>query len=335
MASNPGMWHASHTIDEGLREREGLRPLGATWGTPWSGVSAVSWGAVLAGLVIAAVVYLVLSVLGTAIGASAVRPQQADPFAGLGAGALIWLVAVTAIAVAAGSYVAGQLAQRRGLMHGLLHWASFTLLSFYVLASAAGGVLGSVLDAAGQGVAAVGRGVVDAAPQALGASDAGDLRRAFDELLAQTGKPELAPDRVNRKLDAAGDDAQRTLSTAGTDPRTSDAQLDALWQRIAASAKDSLDAADREALVNVVAARTGRSHAEAEQIVDRYQQTYRGLVTQYRQLRDSAASKAAAIGGDAAKQVSSAAWLTLAMLLIGAALAAGCGALGERSARQV
>lgn len=37
----------------------------------------VSWSSVLAGSAIALVTYLVLSVLGTAIGASAVNPMQA------------------------------------------------------------------------------------------------------------------------------------------------------------------------------------------------------------------------------------------------------------------
>lgn len=48
----------------------------------------VSWGSVLAGSAIALVTYLVLSVLGTAIGASAVDPMAAgNPLSGFGTGA--------------------------------------------------------------------------------------------------------------------------------------------------------------------------------------------------------------------------------------------------------
>ncbi|RYF38416.1 MAG: hypothetical protein EOO27_50845, partial [Comamonadaceae bacterium] len=53
---------------------------------PWA--ATVSWGAVFAGLVLSLIVYLVLSVLGTAIGASAIDPLvDRNPFSGFGVGA--------------------------------------------------------------------------------------------------------------------------------------------------------------------------------------------------------------------------------------------------------
>ncbi|NWD72458.1 hypothetical protein HX870_33180, partial [Pseudomonas gingeri] len=62
----------------------------------------VSWGSVLAGSAIALVTYLVLSVLGTAIGASAVNPMAAgNPLSGFGTGAGIWLFVSTLLAIGA------------------------------------------------------------------------------------------------------------------------------------------------------------------------------------------------------------------------------------------
>lgn len=81
----------------------------------------VSWSSVLAGSAIALVTYLVLSVLGTAIGASAVDPMQAgNPLSGFGTGAGIWLFVSTLIAIAVGAFVAGRTAPDRGGLHGVL-----------------------------------------------------------------------------------------------------------------------------------------------------------------------------------------------------------------------
>jgi len=73
----------------------------------------VSWSSVLAGSAIALVTYLVLSVLGTAIGASAVDPMEAgNPLSGFGTGAGIWLFVSTLVAIALGAFVAGRTAPR-------------------------------------------------------------------------------------------------------------------------------------------------------------------------------------------------------------------------------
>ncbi|NEJ03755.1 hypothetical protein GR216_38350, partial [Rhizobium leguminosarum] len=84
---------------------------------PWA--PTVSWGAVFAGLVLSLIVYLVLSVLGTAIGASAIDPMgDRNPFSGFGVGAGIWAGVTTLLAIAVGGYVAGNLARRSGALHG-------------------------------------------------------------------------------------------------------------------------------------------------------------------------------------------------------------------------
>ncbi|MFD1837278.1 hypothetical protein [Paracidovorax cattleyae] len=72
---------------------------------PWA--PTVSWGAVFAGLVLSLIVYLVLSVLGTAIGASAIDPLgDRNPFSGFGVGAGVWAGVTTLPAIAVGGFVA-------------------------------------------------------------------------------------------------------------------------------------------------------------------------------------------------------------------------------------
>ncbi|SUI90767.1 Uncharacterised protein [Serratia quinivorans] len=73
----------------------------------------VSWGSILAGSAMALVTYLILSVLGTAVGASAVDPLHAgNPLSGFGVGTGIWLFVTTLLSLAAGAFVAGRTAPK-------------------------------------------------------------------------------------------------------------------------------------------------------------------------------------------------------------------------------
>src|SRR4051794_33491551 len=105
----------------------------------------ISWAAIFAGLIIALVSQLVLSVLGVSIGATAVNPLTADQSSGqaLGIGAGIWLIVSTIISLFLGGWVAGRMAgfTREGALHGLVTWGAATLLTVLLLTSAAGGIL--------------------------------------------------------------------------------------------------------------------------------------------------------------------------------------------------
>src|SRR5258708_6851410 len=96
----------------------------------------ISWGAVFAGIIISLAVFLVLGVLGTAIGASALAPlQYQDPSRGFAFGTGIWAVFMTVASVLAGAYFAGRSAPVLGWLHGLLAWAVVVLFTTYVATS--------------------------------------------------------------------------------------------------------------------------------------------------------------------------------------------------------
>ncbi len=121
------------------------------------GASTVSWGAIFAGLVLSLIVYLVLSVLGTAIGASAIDPLgDRNPFSGFGVGAGIWAGVTTLLAIAVGGFVAGYFARRSGALHGLLAWGMTTLVTVYLVVSATGTALNAAGGAAKTGLTTVG-----------------------------------------------------------------------------------------------------------------------------------------------------------------------------------
>jgi hypothetical protein len=281
----------------------------------------VSWSSVLAGSAIALVTYLVLSVLGTAIGASAVDPMQAgNPLSGFGTGAGIWLFVSTLIAIGVGAFVAGRTAPDRG---GLLTTWLLAGLAASVVGTA-GNVVGKGLSAAGSGIAAAAPGIGNSVKQQLSEQgiqlDWNSLQGQLDTLLKQSGKPELDPANVEQKADQAAADGKQSATAAATDPAQAGEALKQWFERVKASGEPALNAADKDALINIVAARTGKSKEEATQIVDNYAQAYQQAMQKVDELKQQAEQKAREAGEVAAKQLSHAAWSTLALLLLGVAL---------------
>src|ERR1700712_404577 len=106
------------------------------------GLPRLSWGAVIAGVILSLIVYLIMSVLGTAIGASLLSPMsRQNPGHGFGFGSGVWVIVTTVLAVFIGSYFAGRCAPVLGWLHGLLAWAGMTFLVIYGMASFVGGAV--------------------------------------------------------------------------------------------------------------------------------------------------------------------------------------------------
>lgn len=295
----------------------------------------VSWSSVFAGAAITLVTYLVLSVLGTAIGAGVIDPMaQGNPLRGFGTGAGAWLFISTLLAIGVGAWVSGRTAPDRGGLHGLLSWTVSTLLTTWLIASLAGSVVGTAGNIAGKSLSLAADGVAAAAPgvgrtlkeqlDKNGISlDWDSLKSQLDTTLKQSGKPELDPAQLEQKTDAAGSDAKQTAAQASTDPAQAGDQLKQWFERVQKAGEPALNAADKQALVNIVAARTGKSTAEAQQIVDNYAQAYQQAAAKVEQLKQQAEQQAREAAQVAAKQVSKAAWGTFFMLLLGGAVSFG------------
>jgi len=111
----------------------------------------ISWGAIIAGLIVTLVCQIVLSMLGVAIGAATVNPvSEQQPMENLGTGAAIWWVVSSLISLFLGGCVAGRLAgvprKADGALHGLIMWGTVTLITILLLTTALGGVLGGALS---------------------------------------------------------------------------------------------------------------------------------------------------------------------------------------------
>ncbi len=127
---------------------------------PETAGKSISWGAILAGALLALVVQLMLSVLGIGIGASTINPlSEQNPADGIGTGAAIWFVVSSLIALFAGGWVAGHLAgvarNSDRALHGILTWGLTTLVTFYLLTTAIGGLIGGTANLLTRGMSAV------------------------------------------------------------------------------------------------------------------------------------------------------------------------------------
>ncbi|UPL48000.1 phage holin family protein [Hymenobacter sublimis] len=305
-------------------------------------VKRISWGAILAGAVLALVIQLALSLLGLGIGLGTVDPlEEQNPMAGIGIGAAIWWVVSMLVSLYLGATVASRLAgiprPIDGLLHGLLTWSVVTLLTFYLLSTAVGRIIGGVTGVAGRALTGAGRGIAAVAPEAGEAIkdelqqrgiDVSDLKREARLLLRQTGKSELNPDRLEREAKAAGQEVQSEASQSAQNPQGADDNFDDVIDRLTSRAENIGNAADRDAAVNVVMRRTGKSRAESEQIVDNWISTAQQARAKFDQAKVQAEAKARQTGDQAAEGLSKAALLAALGLGLGAAAAAFGGRRG-------
>lgn len=301
-------------------------------------VKRVSWGAIFAGVVITLVTQLALSILGLGIGLSTINPAtEQNPAQGFGTGAGIWFAVTTLISLFAGGWVAGRLAgiprALDSLLHGLLTWGLATLLLFYFLTSTVGAIIGGTFRTLGAGLSAATSGAIAAAPTVAGAAqdqlqksgvnlDLSSLRREVETTLKQTGKPELQPGALQNQANQAANQAQNTAGQAASDPANSDATVSGLLDRLSKSSEKTFNAADRDAFVNVIMARTGKSRPEAEQTVASYEKTYQQAQVQYEQTKAQAEQTARQVGQRAADTTASAALWAFGALALSALAAA-------------
>jgi hypothetical protein len=299
-------------------------------------VKRISWGAILAGAVLALVIQLSLSLLGLGIGLGTIDPmEEQNPMSGIGLGAGIWWVVSMLVSLYLGATVASRLAgmprPTDGLLHGLLTWAVVTLLTFYLLTTAVGRIIGGVTGVAGRALSGAGRGIAAVAPEAGEAIkgelqeqgiDVSDLKREARLLLRQTGKAELSPENLERQAKAAGREVKAEAGQSAANPQATDDNFDDVIDRLTSRAENIGSAADRDAAVNVVMQRTGKSRAESEQVVDNWIATAKQARAKFDEAKVKAEATARETGDKAAEGLSTAALLAALGLGLGAAAAA-------------
>lgn len=294
----------------------------------------VSWGAIFAAVVIALALQILFGMLGAAIGASTIDPVSAngapDP-AAFGIGAGIWWVVTSLLSMLIAGWVAGHLAgtPRRSdaMLHGLAAWALATVLMLYLVSSAAGSlfsgvasVVGKVADVSAQGVAAAAPAVADQAKQAAQGTGFSwdEIKQEARSLLAQTGKPELQPEAIEKDAKSA---AESVVDAQANEKQDIGTMLEGLF----AKGKDAASQVDRDAVINVMTQRTGMSREEAAKQVEAWENSYQQSKQKFEEAKQQAEAKARQAADATAEAVSKAALLAFIASLLGA-LAAMFGA---------
>ncbi len=123
----------------------------------------LSWGAVLAGSIIAIMLQLALNLLGIAIGMTSINPAQPHNSAEPGSilsGTAIWMGVSVLISLFIGGWLAARFAgipdQVDGLLHGLMVWGIVTLVSLFLITTTLGRMISGVSALLGQGLSLIG-----------------------------------------------------------------------------------------------------------------------------------------------------------------------------------
>lgn len=171
--------------------------------TTRDGLPRISWGAVIAGVILSMIVYLILTVLGTAIGASVLSPMaQPNPIRGFAFASGAYMIIMTVIAVFVGSYFAGRCAPVLGWLHGLLAWAVMILLVAYGATS----LVGSAVSTAGSVVSTGATVTAAAGPSMASGADMNSLKQQAQNAIASVTAAASSPQ--------AEADARQTADTA-------------------------------------------------------------------------------------------------------------------------
>jgi hypothetical protein len=271
--------------------------------------SAVAWGAIFAGAAAAAVLSLILVILGTGLGLSSLSPWAQEGASGkaLGIGTGAWVIFMQLASSVLGGYIAGRLRTRwlnldtdevtfRDTAHGFLAWSVATLFTAWLVSSS----LTSLVGGGAQAAAKVAGGAASTATHAAASgaaqdaqSSGGPMGYSIDQLM-RSAKPR-----------------------AGANAEDSTAEVTRIFTHDLAAGE--MPQEDTRYVAQVVSQRAGISQQEAEKRVN---ETFAKLKDAETKAREAA---------DAARKASAAAALLLFIsLLIGAFLASWCAVYGGR-----
>lgn len=264
----------------------------------------ISWGGVFAGLFLVLSIQLLLSMLGFGIGLSMVQPGAGGvPNAGtIGIGAAIWWVVTYIIALVIGSYAAARLAgvvlRFDGVLHGLVTWAFALMVTFYLLTTAVGGVIGGAFGVVGSAVSAAGQGLKAAAPEVAKAAgiSSDQIQLRAKELLQPTDPAKMSDEQAQAQLVK---DVGSYLAGGSGAPQA------------------------RDRIIDIMAAKLGISRDDAAKRFDQW-------ASQFNQTKSNVVQGATQVADQAAGVLSQASIWAFVALLLGAIFSGLGGAWGTQ-----
>jgi hypothetical protein len=223
----------------------------------------VSWGAIVAGAVVAAALSLALIALGVGLGLSAI-----SPWSGSGASATtfkigsgVYLAVVAVLASTVGGYLAARLRTRwttlnpnevffRDTAHGLITWAFATVLSAVALGSATTSIVGGTAHSlAGASSQATAPGPVDGAVDLVfrRAAPADASAQSVTRAEARAEMTRLFASKLSDGGDLSSEDRAYAARVVAAQTGLSPADAEKRVSEVIVETKRSLDTARRSA----------------------------------------------------------------------------------------
>lgn len=256
---------------------------------PWH--RRMSWGAILAGVVVALLSQFALETLGVAIGVGAIEPGEETFGPDFTSAVVIWLAASVLISLFAGGLVTGKLAgtedQLDGALQATVMMGVVTFVTFFLITTTASSALRGVTNLITDGLGFVGASAEDVSATVANAvtlrdETLDDIRAEAEELLA--------------------DDASLTSLRITLD----DYLLD-----------DEPGNDTRQAAIDALTTQTDLTRAEAEARLTEWE-------NEFRQTVDQLAVETEEVAGDIADVVAATAGVIF-MILVAGVFAAGAG----------
>lgn len=174
------------------------------------------WGALWGGLFVAVGIFLLLNMLGMAIGFGVLDPFHSETFRDVGIGAVVWAAIAQVVALFVGGIVAARQAglvdRFTGMLHGVVLWGFVTVISMAFSVAVVGSAMSAGARMMGAGAEAM-PGVVQEAGSALGI-DSSVLVEPINDQLRAEGRPEITASQLEASIQAA---AQRAVQEGRLD----------------------------------------------------------------------------------------------------------------------
>ncbi len=278
-----------------------------SWGSRFT---RASWGAIFSGVFVTLVLEIMFTLLGAAIGFSVINPaNQQGPNSGQGfaIGSGIWVLVTSLISLWVGACIAGRLSggptRSDGLIHGIVTWSVATLATVWLLATAAGALIGGTASLLGNAIGESGNN-----SQSL-TSAARQLFPETKDILPPTG-------RTQGNQQSPGN----LTALAQQDP-----DLGAALSRMESNGGAG-NAQERDQVVNLLVSKHNMDQQQAAALVSQWDQ-------HFRQIHSQVSEKAKQFGQQAAHGLSEGSLWAFVALILGLLVSAWGGWAGTASTR--
>ncbi|WP_339349385.1 hypothetical protein [uncultured Alteromonas sp.] len=166
----------------------------------------ISWGAIIAGIMLMIALGWLMLLLGSAIGVGIADATDLSAMGnGLGIGSIIWILITTIFSTFAGGVLAAKMAgtadDRIGALHGLTVWSVGTVLIVMLGVSGIGSTMNSIGSALGSAnkasttILKSGSGNESMLPESVKTSIAAVMKRQASQVISETGTGSQSPNQ--------------------------------------------------------------------------------------------------------------------------------------------